>query len=71
MRYADAMYTTCLRLVRDRDDAKDIVQEAFMDMFLKIGSLNDEASFGAWFKRMVINKSLNFIKKSKACGSRF
>lgn len=63
--YAKAMYNTALRILGNGDDASDILQESFLDMFLKLDSFRMEASFGAWFKRIVVNKSLNHLRKSK------
>ena len=47
------------------DDAKDVLQEAFIDAFLKIESLTNEALFSAWIKKIVINKCINTIRKRK------
>lgn len=58
------MYNVSLRIVNDQDDAEDVLQEAFTSAFKNLKSYNAEASFGAWLKRIVINKSLNFIKRS-------
>lgn len=63
--YARAMYSTCLRIVGDTFDAEDVMQEAFFKAFDKINTYRNEVSFGAWLKRIVVNSSLDFIKKSK------
>jgi RNA polymerase sigma factor (sigma-70 family) len=63
--YYKAMYNTCLRIVNDTAEAEDIMQEAFLDAFRKIGSYTGEGSFGSWLKRIVINKSLDFLRRSK------
>lgn len=59
------MYNTAYRILRNEEDAKDIVQEGFIDMFSKLHTFRGESSFGAWFKRIVVNKSLNFVKKKR------
>lgn len=59
------MYNSAFRLLKNEDDARDIVQDAFLDMFTKLHSFRAESSFGAWFKRIVVNKSLNQLKKRK------
>lgn len=59
------MYNTALRILGNKDDASDILQDSFVDMFLKLESFRMESSFGAWFKRIVVNKSLNHLRKSK------
>jgi len=63
--YNAAMYNTTLRIVRDPDDAEDVMQEAFLKAFLKIGTYRGEVSFGAWLKRIVVNKSLDFLRLRK------
>ncbi len=63
--YYKAMYNTSLRIIRNRTEAEDIMQEAFLDAFRKIDMFNEDSSFGAWLKRIVINKSIDALKKSK------
>jgi RNA polymerase sigma-70 factor (ECF subfamily) len=63
--YADAMYNVCMRMVKDADEAKDVLQEAFVEAFTKLYSFRFEASFGSWLKRIVINKCINLLQKKK------
>src|SRR6056297_311940 len=63
--YYKAMYNTCLRIVNDSFEAEDIMQEAFLKAFDKIHSYKGEVSFGAWLKRIVINYSLDELRKKK------
>lgn len=63
--YAKAMYNITLRIMGKPEDAEDVLQDAFIDVFTKIQSFRGEASIGAWIKRIVINKSLNAAKKKK------
>lgn len=60
--YYKSMYNTALRIVKNSHEAEDIMQEAFLTAFQKIASYQHKASFGAWLKRIVINKSLDYIK---------
>jgi len=60
--YYAAMYNTTLRIVGDSDDAEDVMQEAFLKAFAKLETYRKEVSFGAWLKRIVINKSLDFLR---------
>ena len=64
--YSKAMYNVCLRMVNDRDDAEDVLQEAFTSAFKNLKSYRGDASFGAWLKRIVVNRCINFIKKNQA-----
>ncbi|HYE54803.1 MAG TPA: RNA polymerase sigma factor [Chitinophagaceae bacterium] len=64
--YAKAMFNTSLRIVNNASDAEDVLQEAFMDAFRFLGDFNYKSTFGAWLKRIVINKSINVLRKRKA-----
>ncbi len=63
--YYKAMYNTSLRIVKNTDAAEDIMQESFLSAFNKIDTYKENVSFGAWLKKIVINKSLDHIKKEK------
>jgi RNA polymerase sigma factor (sigma-70 family) len=60
--YSAAMYNTTLRIVGDSDDAEDVMQEAFLKAFTRLDSYRREVSFGAWLKRIVVNKALDFLR---------
>lgn len=61
--YYRAMFNASLRIVQDSNDAEDMMQEAFLNAFTKLDTYRGEVPFGAWLKRIVINKSLTMIKK--------
>lgn len=63
--YSKAMYNVCLRITNNEDDTKDVMQEAFISAFQNLGSYKGEASFGAWLKRIVVNKAINHIKRKR------
>lgn len=63
--YADGMFVVCHRIVGNVTDAEDVLQEAFMKVFEKIASFNGSSTLGAWIKRIVINHSLNAVKKKR------
>jgi RNA polymerase sigma factor (sigma-70 family) len=62
--YYKAMYNTSLRIVNDHMEAEDIMQEAFLSAFEKIGTYSGTVSFGAWLKKIVQNRSLDFLSKN-------
>lgn len=62
--YYKAMFNTALRIVKDSFEAEDVMQEAFLSAFSKLDSFKGEVPFGAWLKKIVINKSLTQIKKN-------
>lgn len=63
--YCDGMFTVAMRFVKDTMEAEDIVQEAFLKAFTKLHQYKAEVSFGAWLKRIVINKSIDLLKSKK------
>lgn len=63
--YAKAMFNVCLRIVNHRGEAEDVLQEAFIDAFAKIGTFRQEASFGVWLKQIVVNKAISTLRKKK------
>jgi RNA polymerase sigma factor (sigma-70 family) len=63
--YYRAMYNTCLRMLNDRVEAEDVMQDAFLTAFLKLGQYRGEMSFGSWLKRIVVNKSIDVLRAKK------
>jgi RNA polymerase sigma factor (sigma-70 family) len=64
--YFKAMYNTSLRIVNDTMEAEDIMQESFLSAFEKIDMYSGTVSFGAWLKKIVINRSLDSLNRKKA-----
>ncbi|WP_347926097.1 RNA polymerase sigma factor [Pontimicrobium sp. SW4] len=63
--YVDAMYNVSMRMVKTKEDAEDIVQDSFVEVFKNLSSFRYESTFGSWLKRIVINKSINHLKLKK------
>ena len=63
--YARQMFAVSVRLLNHREDAEDVLQECFIAAFGALETFRGESSFGSWLKRIVINKSLNHLKKKK------
>lgn len=57
------MYNVCTRMLGDTDLAADALQEAFISAFRKLDSFEGRASFGAWLKRIVVNRCLSHLNK--------
>jgi RNA polymerase sigma factor (sigma-70 family) len=64
--YYKAMYNTSLRIVNDTMEAEDVMQESFLSAFEKIETYSGTVSFGAWLKKIVVNRSLDALGKRKA-----
>ena len=65
--YADYLTAVCARYIPDDDELKDVLQESFIKIFSKIGEFNyrGNGSLRAWITRIVINESLQCIRKNK------
>jgi len=64
-KYVQAMFNTVIRMVPNRMDAEDIIQEVFVKVFQKLDQFKGESTLGAWIKRITINTTLNFIRGKK------
>jgi RNA polymerase sigma factor (sigma-70 family) len=64
--YYKAMYNTSLRIVNHSAEAEDIMQESFLDAFQNIDDFKGKSSFGTWLKRIVVNNSLDALKRNSA-----
>ena len=63
--YYKSMYNSSLRIVGVAEEAEDIMQESFLTAFRKLNSYGGEVSFGSWLKKIVINRSLDVLRKRK------
>ncbi|HSR60815.1 MAG TPA: sigma-70 family RNA polymerase sigma factor, partial [Robiginitalea sp.] len=59
------MYCVALRLVQNEADAEDLTQEAFIKAFRKMDQFKGDVTFGAWLKRIVVNRCLDFLKSRR------
>ena len=62
-RYARAMYNLCLIYENDRDNAKDILQEAFIKIFRNIDSFDRKGSLKGWMKKIITNTAIDHYRK--------
>ena len=61
------MFNICWRMLNNREEAEDLLQESFTDAFMKLDSFRYESSFGAWIKRIVINPKFTTLFCVKNC----
>ncbi len=57
------VYALCLRMVSNPPDAEDLAQEAFLQLFRKIGTFRGESAFSTWLHRMTVNVVLMRLRK--------
>lgn len=63
-RYSAKMFGVCLRFVGTRENAKDVLQDGFITVFDKIGSYKGAGSFEGWMRKVFVNESLMYLRKS-------
>lgn len=63
--YSRSMYNIAYRIVNDKDEAEDVLQEAFISAFRSLDHYRGDASFGSWLKRIVVNKAINVLKNRR------
>lgn len=63
--YSKAMFNVCYRMMNNREEAEDMLQDAFTQAFIKLDSFRYESTFGAWLKRITVNTCINAINKKK------
>lgn len=63
--YSKAMYNICIRMLSNRHEAEDILQEAFVSAFRNLGQFKGQSTFGAWLKRIVINHCISQLRKKR------
>ena len=61
--YKKSMYNVGYRIVNNEEEAEDVLQEAFISAFRNLSYYRGDATFGAWLKRIVVNKAINYLKK--------
>lgn len=63
--YRDPVANTCYGFVGDRDEAQDLAQEVFVEVFFSIGKFRSDAKLSTWIYRIAVNKSLDLLRKQK------
>ncbi len=64
--YSSKMYGVCYRYVKDAMHAEDILVTGFTKIFEKISQFKREGSFEGWIRRVMVNESLTYLRKSRA-----
>jgi len=63
--YIGIMNAVSYRYTKSYDDAKDIVHDSFMIIFEKISTFSGTGSLAGWIRKIVVNRSIDFIKKNR------
>jgi RNA polymerase sigma-70 factor (ECF subfamily) len=64
--FEQKVFATCLSFVPNKEDAEDIAQEVFLEVFRSISKFKGEAKLSTWIYRIATNKCLEFIRKKNS-----
>lgn len=64
-RHKDYAFTVAFRILNNREDAEEVAQDAFLQVFKNLSAFNFEAKFTTWFYRIVFNAALMQKRKSR------
>ncbi|HSZ24370.1 MAG TPA: sigma-70 family RNA polymerase sigma factor [Cytophagaceae bacterium] len=64
-KYAPEMKAVCLMYIKDKDIVKDVIQDSFIKVFENLHSYRFDGPLGAWIRKIVINTTLNHLRKIK------
>jgi RNA polymerase sigma factor (sigma-70 family) len=64
-RYSAKMFSVCRRYVPRREDAEDVLIEAFFKIFENMNAFRYTGSFEGWMRRIVVNEALMFLRKNR------
>jgi RNA polymerase sigma-70 factor (ECF subfamily) len=65
-RHSNKVFGTVYRITGNRDDAKDVLQEAWMKAYAHLKTFDGRASFSTWLTRIAINSALMALRKKRA-----
>jgi RNA polymerase sigma-70 factor, ECF subfamily len=63
--YYSKMLGVCLRYAKDKENAKDVLHEAFLKVFNNLKNFNGSGSFEGWIRRIMVNTSIDHLRKNK------
>ena len=63
--YSPKMLSICYRFSPNREDAEDMLQEAFIKVFTHIHSFQNKGSLEGWIRRIIVHTCINFLKRNK------
>ena len=60
--YQDRVFNACLNVLRDREDAEDVAQEVFIEVFNSLRSFRGDSKLSTWIYRIAVSKSLDLLR---------
>ena len=65
LQYKRKVMNTALNMVQNVQDAEEIMQDVFVDVYFNLGKFRGDSALSTWIYRITINKALDFLKKQK------
>jgi len=63
LEHQERVYSTCYRFLRSREDAQDVAQEVFIQVYKSLDEFRGDAQLSTWIYRIAVTKSLDLIRK--------
>lgn len=63
--YRNMVVNTCFGLLHNTEDAEDVAQDVFIEVFRSVASFRADSKISTWLYRIAVNRSLNFIRDNK------
>ena len=64
-KYQKQVVNTCYGIVHNYDDADDVAQEVFIEVFRSVGKFRSDSKLSTWLYRIAVNRSLNYIRDNR------
>jgi RNA polymerase sigma-70 factor (ECF subfamily) len=64
-RFKNRIFTVCYRMTGNIEDAKDISQDTFIEVYMKLKTLHDPRKLSVWIYKIAVNKSINFLRAKR------
>lgn len=63
--YQKMVVNTCFGIIHNKDDAEDVAQDVFIEVFRSVHKFRSDSKLSTWLYRIAVNRSLNFIRDNK------
>ncbi len=64
-KYRGAIYSLVFKMIKNKEEAEDLVQETFIKAFSALASFNDEYAFSTWLFKIASNNCIDFLRKKR------
>src|SRR5258708_39799253 len=64
-KYKDSLYDMARRILGDREEAEDVIQESFTEAYRHLSKFNHDSRFSTWLYSIVLNRVRNRLRRSK------